>query len=224
MEVVPGSEGYNELLQKALLNRSQSTSVVELNNGGSQERGGGGGGISLLRSFVRKGDTNKNKKMSENTLANTLVRKAVRSTMRARPSTAGNLSKENKSNYIPVQQVHALGLKELIALKRHAKSKEKDGDSGLNLSDYRFMNGFSQGIRETLFVKPSDVQQALLTPPNYRKSHHVRIITGMLMVVPWLKSCTPQDLAHIAVGRVYCITPAVVYYHTLMVCAVQLNI
>lgn len=68
----------------------------------------------------------------------------------------------------------------------------------LDLGVYRTVNGLGSDLFDSLFVRPTLLQEALCTPPGIRQHHQLQEICGFLRTLPLLQSLDQFALQRLA--------------------------
>jgi hypothetical protein len=68
----------------------------------------------------------------------------------------------------------------------------------LDLGVYRTLNGLGSDLFESLFVRPTPLQEALCTPPGIRQSPQLQEICAFLRALPLMQSLDEFALQRLA--------------------------
>ena len=88
-------------------------------------------------------------------------------------------------------------------LEHGASSKNEAGKSSESLPVFRKMVGYKNDLFESIFVKPSELQEALAVRPQYRSIDDQLAITTLLKVSPFFRDLSETALNELALSVEY---------------------
>lgn len=79
---------------------------------------------------------------------------------------------------------------------------------GEGLKTFKMRNGFTDTLFEHLFVRTSELQNALITPPGYRNPEELSIINSYLRLVPLFRGLSDVQVKELASSVEYRVIPS----------------
>lgn len=127
-------------------------------------------------------------------------------------STAVVSAMPSRAEKVTIQGTLCNSMSDRIAyLRKHGRTQgDKESLGGaikaVSLDAFKVTNGFKKNLAESIFVRPSSVQEALAYPPALRSYLHLEVIMTSLRLVPMLQTAPPEivrELAAVAEFRAY---------------------